>query len=83
MERAGLVHVALRDPGPGDELTFDDATTEWKVASRCHCRCGASGYRSHHVGYSGFAAAGRPKIGDRALPYLRRTRWIEGAGHAQ
>lgn len=71
LERGRPVLVARRRLAPGDALTYDYATTEFKLAVRSACRCRTVTCRGRLAGYASLCISERKRVADRALPYLR------------
>lgn len=66
VEEGRLYLVALKDIAPGEQVTFDYATTERSIVGRAICRCGTPECRGRLLGFNKMSA----KWKERNTPYL-------------
>jgi uncharacterized protein len=73
--------TARRDIMPGEEITYDYATTEITIPYEMHCRCGSANCRHLVTNLDYLNPEWQAQYGDHLPTHTRRA--IEAAKHAQ
>lgn len=69
--------IALRPIAAGEEVAFDYATTEYRMATPFPCRCGSPGCRGQITGFVDLSRADQVRLLPLLAPHLRRL--VEGS----
>eukprot|EP00736_Rhodelphis_marinus_P008156 Rmarinus@m.29700 len=68
--RSNIVVRALCPIQSGEALTFDYCTTEWDMAEKFDCQCGATTCRGSVQGFRHLTPQQRDALGPHVAPYL-------------